>query len=111
MLKSTAAFFSAATLSVGLAVAAPGGAQGVDDETLQKFVASAQEVAMISQEYSQTLQTAESQEQQQAIVQEANEKMVDAVQSHGLTVAEFNGINDAIEQDPALAERAQQLAQ
>ena len=109
MLKSVTALFSAAVLSVGVAVAATPQSQGIDDNALQKFVVSAQQVAMISQEYSAKLQNAEGETAQQQIIAEANDKMVEAVQAQGLSVAEFNGISDAMQQDPTLAERAQQL--
>lgn len=111
MLKSFSTLLATATLAMGTAMAAPGASQGIGDETLQKYVASAQQVAMISQDYANRLQSTQAEADQHALIQEANEKMVAAVQANGLSVTEFNGISDAIEQDPQLRERAEGLVQ
>ncbi|MBU4612565.1 DUF4168 domain-containing protein [Achromobacter sp. GG226] len=83
----------------------------VTDAQLQQFVESAQKVAVLSDEYTQRLQTAPDQSAQQQIVAEANDRMASAVQESGLTVDEFNGISEALEQDPQLHARAQQMLQ
>lgn len=83
----------------------------ISDEQLRKFVASAQQVAVLSQQYSQQLQGTADQTQQQQVVAEANDKMADAIQANGLTVQEFNGISEAVDRDPALNERARQMLQ
>lgn len=111
MMKSFSTLLATATLALGTAVAAPAASQGIGDETLKKYVASAQQVAVISQEYANRLSSTEGESNQQSLLQEANDKMVEAVQANGLSVTEFNGISDAIEQDAALRERAQSLAQ
>lgn len=111
MMKSFSTLLATATLALGTAVAAPAVSQGIGDETLKKYVASAQQVAVISQEYANRLSSTEGESNQQNLLQEANDKMVEAVQANGLSVTEFNGISDAIEQDAALRERAQSLAQ
>lgn len=85
--------------------------ENISDEQLQKFVASAQQVAVLSQQYSQQLQGASDQAQQQQVVEEANGKMAEAIQANGLTVQEFNGISEAVDRDPALNERARQMLQ
>lgn len=91
----------------------PGALQSgdVSDEQLRKFVASAQQVAVLSQQYSQQLQGVQDQSQQQQVVEEANGKMAEAIQSNGLTVQEFNGISEAVDNDPELNARARQLLQ
>lgn len=86
-------------------------AASVSDAQLQQFVESAQKVAVLSDEYSQRLQAAPDNAAQQQIVQEANDRMASAVQESGLTVDEFNGISQALEQDPQLHARAQQMLQ
>jgi len=99
------------------APAAPGAAASavqssdVSDEQLRKFVASAQQVAVLSQQYSQQLQGVQDQSQQQQVVEEANGKMAEAIQSNGLTVQEFNGISEAVDSDPELNARARQMLQ
>lgn len=111
MLKSFSTLLATATLALSTAVAAPAASQGIGDETLQKYVASAQQVAVISQEYASRLQSTEAENERNNILQEANDKMVNAVQEQGLSVTEFNGISDAIEQDSALRERVQAMTQ
>src|SRR5690606_18399368 len=75
----------------------------VTDDQLQKFVASARQVAVLSQEYTEKLRSQPSESSKQQLVQEANQRMESAVQANGLTVAEFNTIGEAIERDPGLA--------
>ncbi|MDX3907295.1 MAG: DUF4168 domain-containing protein [Pigmentiphaga sp.] len=94
----------------GAAPAPMAPATNVSDEQLRKFVSAAQKVAMISQEYTPRLQSAPDSASQQQVHQEADEKMVDAVHQEGLTVDEFNGIGQALEQNPDLAQRARGMA-
>jgi hypothetical protein len=83
----------------------------VSDEKLQKFVASAQQVAVMSQQYGQQLRSVSDQGAQQQLMQQANQKMVQTVQANGLTVQEFNDLSEAVDRDPALQQRAQRLLQ
>ncbi|TFH88721.1 DUF4168 domain-containing protein [Billgrantia azerbaijanica] len=121
------ALFSAALLAVGLmgaqaqaqqdpaaspeqpAATAP--AQDFSDEQLQQFADASQQIAMISQEYTQRLQKAEGEQAQQEVRQEANDKMVEVVEDSGLDVNTFNAIGQAIQQDPELMQRVQEMAQ
>lgn len=86
-------------------------ATNFSDEQLQQFASAAQEIAMVSEEYSQRLGQAEGEAAQQAVRQEADSKMVEIVQNSGLDVETFNAIGQAAQNDPALAERIQQLVQ
>ncbi|MGM0914676.1 MAG: DUF4168 domain-containing protein [Pseudomonadota bacterium] len=126
MLRITA-LFSAALLSAGLMVstanaqqdpaattgqpqsAAP--AQDFSDQQLQQFADASQEIATVSQEYTERLQSAEGEEAQQEIRMEANEKMVEEVEDSGLDVDTFNAIGQAIQQDPELMQRVQEMGQ
>ncbi|MBB3230382.1 DUF4168 domain-containing protein [Halomonas stenophila] len=121
------ALFSAALLSAGLmgsmahaqentagtAEQAPAEAQAQNfsDAQLQKFADASKQIAVISQDYTKQLQEAEGDEAQQSVRQEANEKMVEAVENSGLEVDTFNAIGQAIQQDPELMQRVQQMAQ
>lgn len=96
--------------SQGVAPSQPLPTQGVSDDQLRKFVSAAQKVAMISQEYTPKLHAAPDSAAQQQVHKEADEKMVDAVHAEGLTVDEFNGIGQAVEQNPGLAQRARDMA-
>ncbi|GEK46253.1 hypothetical protein HPA02_05360 [Bisbaumannia pacifica] len=121
------ALFSAALLSAGL-MAATGAmaqddpatqaaqpqaqaAQNFSDDQLQQFADASQEIAAISQEYTQRLQDAEDEAAQQEIRLEANERMVEEVEATGLEVDTFNAIGQAIQQDPELLERVQAMAE
>ncbi|HLU20675.1 MAG TPA: DUF4168 domain-containing protein [Pusillimonas sp.] len=112
---------SAAVLALG--VAAPSIAQqtpapaatqqapvSYSDSQLEKFVAASKKVAVISQEYTPKLQATTDDATRQEVYREADEKMVQVVRDEGMTVEEFNGINQAIQQDPALMERVQNIA-
>jgi len=85
--------------------------QDISDEKLKQFVAAAQQVAVMSQQYSQQLQGVTDQAAQQQLMQQANQKMVQTVQANGLSVQEFNALSEAVDRDPALQERAQRLVQ
>ncbi|TDR56037.1 uncharacterized protein DUF4168 [Halomonas ventosae] len=119
------ALFSAALLSLGLAATAQAQqdsaanaeqpqatapAQDFSDQQLQQFADASQEIAVISQEYTQQLQSAEDEQAQQDVRQEANDEMVKAVQDSGLEVDTFNAIGQAIQQDPELMQRVQEMA-
>nr|WP_298410709.1 DUF4168 domain-containing protein [uncultured Halomonas sp.] len=87
-------------------------AQDFSDEQLQQFADTSEEIAKISQEYTQRLQEAgDDQAKQQDIRMEANEKMVGVVEDSGLDVETFNSIGQAIQQDPELMKRVQDMAQ
>lgn len=114
---------SAALLAVGAAAApamaqqpasAPAASQqapvSYSDVQLEKFVSASKKVAVISQEYTPKFQSSNDEATRQQVYREADEKMVSVVRDEGLTVDEFNGINQAIQQDPALMERVQNIA-
>lgn len=93
-------------------VATPGTvAANVPDDQLRKFVASAQEVAVVSQQYSKQLEGVQDRAEQQKVVEQANQEMSQIIQNNGLTIQEFNAISDAVDSDPALQQRAQQMVQ
>lgn len=86
-------------------------AEDFNDDELQQFADASQEIAVISQEYTQRLQSAEDEADQQEIRMEANDKMVEVVEDSGLDVDTFNAIGHAIQQDPELMQRVQQMAE
>jgi len=128
MLRSSKAFVTAAVLAAGMssgAVLAQGTAapaQGApatqnatppaaapaiqpSDAQLQKFAGASQKVATLADEYRPKLQAASDDTARQNIYQEADEKMVQAVRNDGLSVEEFNGIGQAVQQDPQLQQK------
>lgn len=127
MSRSTHAFFAAAILAASLSPAAalaqtaqapaaqpPAQVQPAikpTDAQLEKFASASQKVAMVADEYRPKLQAAKDDPARQQVYREADEKMVKMVQADGLTVDEFNGIGQAVEQDPQLRQRVIDIAQ
>ncbi|WP_011580737.1 MULTISPECIES: DUF4168 domain-containing protein [Chelativorans] len=95
----------AATQPAAPAPNQPSQATSVTDEKLETFVVALAEVERIKQEYSQRLQTAGSEAEQQQIQNEAGQKMLQAVEGKGISVDEYNQIIQTAQTDPALAER------
>ncbi|HSH57921.1 MAG TPA: DUF4168 domain-containing protein [Halomonas sp.] len=127
-MKRMTALFSAALLSAGLMTAtahaqenaaanaaeqsqATAPAQDFSDAQLQQFADASKEIAMLSQEYTERLQAAEGEEAQQQVRVEANEEMVNVVEESGLEVDTFNAIGQAIQQNPELMQRVQEMVQ
>jgi len=75
------------------------------DAQLKKFATASQKVAVVADEYRPKLQAAKDEPAREKVYREADEQMVKVVQADGLTVDEFNGIGQAIEQDPQLRKR------
>lgn len=122
------ALFSAALIAAGLVTAqahaqqepaqdpavqaqAEAPAQEFNDDELQQFADASQEIAVISQEYTERLHAAEDEQEQQEVRMEANDRMVEVVEQNGLDVDTFNAIGHAIQQDPELMQRVQQMAE
>ncbi len=118
------ALFSAALLSAGLMTAtahaqqdpaaapeqpeAAAPAMDFSDDQLQQFADISEEIVVISEEYTERLQSAEDEAAQQEVQMEANDKMVEAVEDGGLDVDTFNAIGQAVQQDPELMQRVQE---
>lgn len=118
------AFLAAAMMTTGLASApvlaqesadsgsqAQAPAQNFSDDQLQQFADASQDIAMISQDYTEQLQNASDEGEQQEIRQQANDEMVQAVQDSGMSVEQFNSIGQAIQQDPQLMQRVKGMVQ
>jgi len=85
-------------------------AQDFSDEQLEQFAGASQEIAVISQDYTQRLQEAEDEQSQQEVRAEANDKMIEVVEDSGLDVETFNAIGQAIQQNPEMMQRVQEMA-
>lgn len=81
------------------------------DAQLERFVSASQKVAMISQEYTPKLQATQDEAAKKKVFEEADGKMVKAVHDEGMTVDQFNGINQALQQDPKLVQRIQKMVE
>lgn len=135
MQRSTHAFISAAVLAAGMSSAAvmaqnastapPPQQQGAaaqatqapaapkaitpSDAQLEKFAGASQKVAVVAAEYRPKLEAAKDDGARQTIYREADEKMVKLVRDDGLSVEEFNGIGQAVQQNPQLQARVQSM--
>jgi hypothetical protein len=85
--------------------------QDFSDAQLQQFADASREIAMLSQEYTERLNAAEDEAAQQEVRMEANDRMVEVVEDSGLDVDTFNAIGQAIQQDPEMMQRVQEMAQ
>jgi hypothetical protein len=83
---------------------APGFA--VDDAQLEAFIAALRSVDELEREYTESLQQAETDEQREAIVAEANSAMAEAIENTpGMTLETYVAILQQAQQDPALSSR------
>ncbi len=81
----------------------------VSDTDLMQFANAMQAVNDIRDQYSQRIEAADSQDQAQQLQQEAGERMTMAVQDTGMTVDQYNEIAVALQGDPQLMQRLEQL--
>lgn len=88
-------------------MAAP--AANYSDAQLEKFVGASQKIAMISQEFTPKLQASKDETSRNEVFKQADEKMVKAVHDEGMTVDQFNGMNQAVQQNPQLVQRIQKM--
>ena len=78
------------------------------DEKLQAFASAAVAVRDIRQEHAQKIQGVTDKEKHAEIVDESIQKMTTAVEEEpGITVEEYNQINQASQQDQQLAQKIQ----
>lgn len=96
----------------GPAMAQEAPAASIDDAQLQAFVAALREVDSIEQRYGAALNEAESEEARQAVIAEANEAMVEAIEeTPGITLQEYLGVLEQAQADPALNARIMEMLQ
>jgi len=119
-LRGMGRFLAASVIALGLAgpLAVPreAGAQAayeaVDqptDEQLQRYAVAVRKVGAIAAEYQPKLEAAEGEPAKQAVRVEADQKMVNEVESGGMSVAEYNGIGRAVRQNPELRQKVERM--
>ncbi|WP_116522281.1 DUF4168 domain-containing protein [Achromobacter insuavis] len=79
------------------------------DQQLQRFASASQKVSGVVDEYRPKVDAAKTDTEKQKVIQEADAKMVKLVQADGLSVQEFNGIGQAVQQNPQLKERLMKM--
>lgn len=83
----------------------------VTDQEVEQFARIYQDVTQIQKESAKQLDGTQDGAATARLKQEANQKMAEAVQSHGMTVERFNAIGRSLNQDPTLKQRIQQKIQ
>ena len=80
------------------------------DQTIDTFVDAFVAVQDIREDYTERLHSVSEEGEAQALQQEAQEKMLQAVESAGMSVQEYNEVALALQNDPQLMERVQEKA-
>ena len=80
-------------------------AENFEQQELERFADAYIEVGEIHANYSQRLEQAEDPDQAQEVQQEANDRMVEAIQEHGLEVQDYSEIAAALERDPEMRDQ------
>ena len=81
-----------------------------DEEQLDSFVVATLRIIDIQQQAQQQMEAAEPEQQEQVRAQ-ALQEIVAAVENEGLSVDEYNGIVQQVENDPELGQTVQQRIQ
>lgn len=81
----------------------------VNDEKLGQFMVAMASVQDVQEEYAGQIQSTSDGEKAQELRQEAQNKMISAVEDSGLTVPQYNMIAERMRTDPELAERAEDM--
>ena len=74
----------------------------VDDTMVEKFVEAFSEVRQIQIQFSSQLEGVSDQQEAQNLQQQAQQQMIGAVEEAGLSVADYNMVVAAMEQNPQL---------
>jgi hypothetical protein len=82
----------------------------LSDAKLRQFSAARTEVQSVQQEYSQAIQSTQEEQEAQALREEAQQAMVDAVEDSGLSVSEYNQISQRARSDAEIAQRLESLS-
>jgi len=77
----------------------------ITGDILEPFAGAYKEVSQIHTTYEQRIIESNDPTQADALQQEANQKMKQAVVDHGLTIEDYNTLFKSIENDPALKEK------
>ncbi|AOS95971.1 hypothetical protein AUP74_00501 [Microbulbifer aggregans] len=78
---------------------------------LEQFANAYRSIVILSQEYAPKLKAAADIQEAEAINQEAQGKMVSAIQNAGLSKEEYQQIATSLKADPKLVERVNQILQ
>ena len=80
------------------------------EQTVDTFVDAFVAVQEIREDFTERLHSASDEAEAQAMQQEAQEKMMRAVEESGMSVQEYNEVAMALQNDPALMQQVQEKA-
>ncbi len=100
---------NAAPTSNNAAPAQQQGQKTVNDSELKKFINANVEVSRIREEYTERFNNAKDQPIAQQLQQEAQEKMIGAVEESGLDAVAYNELSERIQSSPELQARLRKL--
>jgi len=80
------------------------------EQTVDTFVDAFVSVQEIREEFTERLHSASDEAEAQAMQQEAQEKMMQAVEESGMSVQEYNEVAMALQNDPELMQQVQEKA-
>ena len=109
--RTLAPAMAAATLALAAPMAAPAlaeqpGAVTIGDERLEAFVAALRAVDQLEQQYTETLGEAETDAEREAVIEEANQAMAEAIEeTPGMTLDDYVTILQEAQTDPDLTAR------
>jgi len=83
--------------------------QELDQETKEKFIAAYIDVREIQNDYTAKLQNVTDQNEAQELQQQAQQEMMSAVESNGMSVTDYNAVTQVVANDPELLDEIQQL--
>jgi len=84
-------------------------ATNYSEQELKTYVAAAEKVSDITNEYAPKVQAAESEADQRILIAQADQDMVRAIRQEGISVDKFLQINKDVQVDPNLANRVTQM--
>jgi len=87
----------------------PGQAQTYETKELKSYVQAAQEVRKVGEKFAPQVNAAKSSDELRELNVKRMEKMVEAVESQGLSVEKYNEIYTATQSNPELAQEVQSL--
>lgn len=84
-------------------------AQDFTESELESFAAAQEEVSQITQEFQRDTQGVQDPTKMMELRKEANQELTQAVRNSGLDPATYNAIASAVQQDPALAAKIENM--
>ncbi len=81
----------------------------VSDTELRQFMSASIEISKLREEYTERLNNAKDQEIAQNLQEEAQDRMVSAVETTGLDAASYNELAEHVQSSPELQERLQSM--